>query len=158
MADIRPFRAIRYNTDRQRDLSSLIAPPYDVLDGARRDALASGNSHNIVHIDLPHMPPASLGPPYAYARSAELIKQWLDQKVLIQDDQPALYYCQQTFRIGSKSHTRSAFFARIRLEPLGAGSIIPHEQTFSGPKEDRLALTKATRCNLSHLSTNLLSH
>jgi uncharacterized protein (DUF1015 family) len=41
------------------------------------------------------------------------------------------------------------FVARVRLQPFSQGSILPHEQTFGGPKEDRLALMKATKCQLS---------
>ena len=146
---IKPFRAIRYNTAQNRDLSALIAPPYDVIDASLRDQLVARDEHNIVRIDLPHIPPAGLGPPQAYARSADLLKDWLNQNILIQDAQPALYYYRQTFTVGPTTHTRRAFFARVGLEQLGSGSIRPHEQTFSGPKEDRLALTKATRCNTS---------
>ena len=149
MAQISPFKAIRYNTQQQRDLSSVLAPPYDVIDQDRRDLLTARDQHNIVRIDLPHMPPANLGPPEAYARSAGLLKDWLEHKVLLTNPQPAFYYYQQTFKIGSTSHTRKAFFCRVRLEPLGEGAVKPHDHTFSGPKEDRLALTKATRCNLS---------
>ncbi|NIA07654.1 MAG: DUF1015 family protein [Actinobacteria bacterium] len=149
MTQIQPFRAIRYNTENNRDISAVVAPPYDVIGARLRDELSARDEHNIVRIDLPHIPPASLGPPQAYARSAELLKQWTQQKVLVQDSEPALYYYQQTFKVGQITHTRCAFFARVKLEELGSGSIMPHEQTFSGPKEDRLALTKATRCNLS---------
>ena len=149
MAQISPFNAIRYNTQQQRDLSGVLAPPYDVIDQSRYDLLTASSEHNIVHLDLPHMPPADLGPPEAYARSASLLKDWLERKVLVTDAQPAFYYYQQTFKIGSASHTRRGFFCRVKLEPLGQGDIMPHEQTHSGPKEDRLALTKATRCNLS---------
>ena len=149
MAQISPFTAIRYNTQSNPDLSTLLAPPYDVIDQARHDFLTASSPHNIVHIDLPHMPPANLGPPRAYACSANLLNDWLKQKVLITDPKPAFYYYQQTFKLGAVSRTRKAFFCRVRLEPLGQGAIMPHEQTHSGPKEDRLALTKATRCNLS---------
>ncbi len=149
MSQISPFKAIRYNTQQERDLSSVLAPPYDVIDQARRDLLIAREKHNIVHIDLPHMPPSSLGAPGAYARSAELLKDWLEGHILVRDSQRARYYYEQTFKIGSASHTRKAFFCRVKLEPLGTGSVRPHEQTFSGPKEDRLGLTKASRCNLS---------
>ena len=149
MAQISPFQALRYNSNQQRDLSCVLAPPYDVIDTELRDDLASRDEHNIVHIDLPHMPPTSLGPAEAYAGSAELLNAWLESKVLLSDPEPGLYYYEQTFTIGSVTRTRRAFFCRVRLEPLGQGAVRPHEQTFSGPKEDRLALTKATRCNLS---------
>jgi uncharacterized protein (DUF1015 family) len=58
-----------------------------------------------------------------------------------------VYY--QCYRHEGVDYTRKKFFARLRLEPFGEGSIFPHERTFGGPKEDRLALTRATRANLS---------
>ncbi|MFT3786110.1 MAG: DUF1015 family protein [Tepidisphaeraceae bacterium] len=39
MATIKPFRAIRYGASEGRDLSNVLAPPYDVLDQAGKDAL-----------------------------------------------------------------------------------------------------------------------
>jgi uncharacterized protein (DUF1015 family) len=45
--------------------------------------------------------------------------------------------------------TRQGFFARVRVQPYGPGTIRPHERTHPGPKEDRLRLTRATRANLS---------
>ena len=148
MADIQPFKAIRYNTDSGRDLSTVVAPPYDVIDQSQYEALLARSPHNIVRIDLPHTPAKSLGPPEAYARSAQLLKDWQANKVLIREESPVLYYYQQSFTIGGQTHKRRGLLTRVRAEQLG-GSILPHEQTFSGPKEDRLALTKATECNLS---------
>jgi uncharacterized protein (DUF1015 family) len=40
---------------------------------------------------------------------------------------------------------------RVRLERFGEGKIYPHEETHSGPKQDRLNLTKACRANLSQI-------
>ena len=37
----------------------------------------------------------------------------------------------------------------MRLVPLSAGIVLPHERTLTGPKEDRLKLFRATRTNLS---------
>ena len=53
---IRPVRAIQYATPSDGDLSSLIAPPYDVLDQAAKRQLLDADEHNIVAIDLPHLP------------------------------------------------------------------------------------------------------
>jgi uncharacterized protein (DUF1015 family) len=41
--------------------------------------------------------------------------------------------------------------ARVRLERFGTGNIHPHEETMSGPKQDRLLLTRACRANLSQV-------
>ncbi|MFQ5410858.1 MAG: DUF1015 family protein [Phycisphaerae bacterium] len=146
MAQIEPFKAIRYG---QEDLSDLIAPPYDVLSRGDKRALLKQDDHNIVAIDLPHIPPKKAGPDRAYAQAAGDLTCWIDIRTLIHDEAPALYAYHQTYKLGAKTLTRKKFFARLRLEPLGTGKVFAHEQTFGGPKEDRLKLTTATRCNLS---------
>ncbi|MHC4089576.1 MAG: DUF1015 family protein [Planctomycetota bacterium] len=150
MAEIRPFQAIRYDQTRWGgDLSNVIAPPYDVLDQSDKEALLSRSDHNIVAIDLPHIPPKSAGPPEVYQRSAQMLDGWLESGALVRESQPALYVYHQVFEHDGKRYTRRKFIARLRLVPFSEGIVLPHEQTFGGPKEDRLALTKATRCNVS---------
>jgi uncharacterized protein (DUF1015 family) len=39
----------------------------------------------------------------------------------------------------------------VELEPLGEGSILPHENTMPGPKRDRLEMMRATEANLEPL-------
>ena len=150
MATIAPFQAIRYDHSRTNgDVSNLIAPPYDVLDQADKDALLAKSDHNIVAIDLPHIPPKSLGPAEAYQASARTLRAWLDDGTLVREDKPALYLYHQVFKHDGKTYTRRKYIARLRLLPFSDGVVLPHEQTFGGPREDRLALTKATQCNIS---------
>ena len=150
MADIKPFRAIRYDHIRTGgDVSNLIAPPYDVLDQADKDALRAKSDRNVVVLDLPHIPPKSLGPQEAYDRSARTLEAWLTDGTLVREERPALYVYHQTFEHQGQSYTRRKLIARVRLQPFEEGVILPHERTFGGPKEDRLALTKATASNLS---------
>ncbi len=146
MAQIEPCKAIRFN---QRDVSDLIAPPYDILKKADKKALLEKNDHNIVAIDLPHIPPKSAGPDSCYAKAAGDLTCWLDIRAMAHDDRPAIYAYHQTYKLGGQELTRKKFLARLRLEEFGAGGVFPHEQTFGGPKEDRLKLTAATRCNVS---------
>jgi uncharacterized protein (DUF1015 family) len=146
MADIQPFAAIRYTSS---EVSNLIAPPYDVLGEADKKALLAKDDHNIVAIDLPHMPPKSAGPSIVYDQAAGELTSWLDIRALVRDPAPALYVYHQTYKFVGKVLTRKKFFCRLRLEAFGKGSVFAHEQTFGGPKEDRLKLTTATRCNLS---------
>ncbi|HNQ24432.1 MAG TPA: DUF1015 domain-containing protein [Phycisphaerae bacterium] len=150
MARIAPFAAVRYDEKRNGgDVSALIAPPYDVLDQADKDALLARSDRNIVAIDLPHIPPKSAGPPEAYAAAARRLESWLADGTLIRDPAPALYLYHQTFDCAGRQYTRKKFIARLELRPFSDGVVLPHELTFGGPKEDRLALMKATRCNIS---------
>jgi uncharacterized protein (DUF1015 family) len=147
MPAIAPFMALRYPQPIQ---TALVAPPYDVLTGADKSQLVAQNGHNIVALDLPHIPPKEAGPDAAYDAAGHTLRMWIEAGVLKQDEKPALYAYQQTYNYGSIRYKRRGFFARVRLEEFGdTSSIHPHEQTFSGPKEDRLKLMRATRANLS---------
>jgi len=150
MLEVLPFRATRYDFRRcDGNLSTLIAPPYDVLESADKDALLRKSDRNIVAVDLPHLPPKSAGSPEAYARSAKLLHDWLTDGTLVHESHPALYVYHQEYEHAGRQYVRRKFIARLRLQPFSAGVVLPHEQTFGGPKEDRLALMKATRCQLS---------
>jgi uncharacterized protein (DUF1015 family) len=152
MPAVYPFAAIRYSLG--PDLSNLVAPPYDVLDAASKKSLRDRDPRNIVAIDLPHTPAKELGPPEAYERAAETLRDYLSRGLLRRDDQPAMYVYRQTFR-STDSHSticRTGMACCIETLPFGprrGGGILPHEETFSGPKEDRMALLKATRTQLS---------
>ena len=73
MAIIRPFAGIRYSTKIGKNLSSVIAPHYDVLDGRQKQAFLAKNPNNIVAIDLPHVPPKQLAPPGVYESAAKVM-------------------------------------------------------------------------------------
>lgn len=150
MSTIRPFSAIRYAPDRgSRDISTRLAPPYDVLNEQDKQALLAPDPRNFVKVDLPHIPPKSAGPPEAYEASRRQIEQWLADGTMVRDSQPACYCYHQAYTHEGVDYVRKMFFARLRIEPFGAGGVFPHERTFGGPKEDRLCLTKATAANLS---------
>ncbi len=150
MPEITPFSAIRFDqTNTLGDVSKLIAPPYDVLDQTDKDSLLGRSDHNIVAIDLPHIPPKSAGPAEVYDNAARTLAAWLDEGTLIREERPALYLYHQRFTCEGKSYTRRKYIARVRLAPFSEGTVLPHEKTFGGPKEDRLALMKATKCQLS---------
>ncbi|HOA75164.1 MAG TPA: DUF1015 domain-containing protein [Phycisphaerae bacterium] len=150
MPEIAAFRAVRYNPGRLgTDQSHLIAPPYDVLSAADKAELLSRSDRNIVAIDLPHVPPESAGPDAVYEEAAGRLQQWLQDGTFITESQPSIYVYHQSYEYAGRQYTRKKFFARMRLEPFGTGTVFPHERTFGGPKEDRLKLMQATRCQLS---------
>jgi len=150
MPELTPFRAIRYDADRLGgDLSTVLAPPYDVLGQGDKDALLDRSENNVVAVDLPHIPPKSAGPVEVYHQAAVRLHGWLTSGVMVREKSPALYIYHQEFELAGQTYTRRMFIARLRLQPFSEGSILPHEKTFGGPKEDRLALMKATECQLS---------
>ncbi len=152
MPTVYPFRAVQFATG--SDLSNLVAPPYDVLDTAGKARLLAKDKRNIVAIDLPHTPAKELGPPAAYQGAADLYRAYLKDGTLKQLGHPAVFAYRQTFTSadGKGKVQRSGMCCCVETLPFGprnGGGILPHEETFSGPKEDRMALMKATGAQMS---------
>jgi uncharacterized protein (DUF1015 family) len=149
VAQIRPFAAIRYSSDLSPRLSDLIAPPYDVLDDAGKGAFQKKHPNNIVTIDLPHLPPKTVGPDSAYAAANQTLRQWISEGILVKDKQPAYYAYAQTYTQAGRTFNRRGFFSLVKLSPFGQGQVVPHEKTYPDAIADRLKLTRATATQLS---------
>jgi uncharacterized protein (DUF1015 family) len=148
MADIRGFRGFRYDLGRVGALSAVVAPPYDVIDAGLQQKLYDASPYNAIRLELTRAEPGE-DPEDKYARAANLLREWLGANVIHQDTARGLYVYEQEYAVEGRTLTRRGFMARVRLEELGRGKIFPHEQTMSGPKEDRLKLYRATGFNLS---------
>ena len=149
MATIRPFAGIRFAPRPDLDFSSLIAPPYDVLDEAGKAALQAKHPNNIVNIDLPWLPPKTVGPDEVYARANMTLQSWLSAGILKRDTRPAVYPYTQSFDQAGKTFHRRGLIALVKLSPFGQGQVVPHEKTYAAPIEDRLKLMRATGAQLS---------
>ena len=88
-----------------------------------------------------------------YIRAKKELDRMMQSGVLKIDDQPALYPYSMTFRdpLTGTERTIRGFVGRIRLEEWEKKIVYPHERTLQGPKEDRMALFKATACSFSQI-------
>lgn len=143
MVDIAPLRPLRYAP---AVLPRVVAPPYDVIDAELRARLAARDPHNVVHIDLPE----GTGDE-RYENARRLFERWQAEGVLVRDDRPAFWRFVQTFDPpeGGPRITRKGFFALVRAVGFERREVLPHERTLTGPKLDRLKLSRATRATLS---------
>lgn len=143
MAQIRPFRGIRYNPAVVGDLQQLVAPPYDVISQHQQTLLHVRSPYNAIHLDLNQAAER-------YTTAADLWHAWRQEQVLVQDPEPALYVYSQDFSLSDGSlRRRTGILCAVQLEEFSSGIIRPHEQTFEGAKKDRLALLKACQAQLS---------
>lgn len=146
---ISAFRGVRYDLGHVGSLADVVAPPYDVIDSALQDQLYKRHPANVVRLILNRPEPGDDDVNNRYSRAAKFYRNWLRDGLLFREAEPALYVYHQTFREGPREFTRRGFMARVRLERFGEGRIYPHEETLSGPKQDRLLLTRACQANLS---------
>jgi uncharacterized protein (DUF1015 family) len=149
MADIRAFRAHRYDLGRVGTLGDVVAPPYDVIDPRLQQALYDRSPHNVIRLILNKEAPGDTDTNNRYSRAAACLREWQADGILTQDSARCLYVYHQDFEVEGQRFTRKGFLARVRLERFGEGRIYAHEETMPGPKADRLKLFRATAMNLS---------
>lgn len=149
MAEVRAFRAYRYDLGRVGTLAEVVAPPYDVIDPALQRALYARSPYNVIRLILNQEEPTDTETNNRYTRAAGFLREWQQEGILLQDSARAMYVYHQEFEVEGQRFRRRGFLARVRLERFGEGKIFPHEETLPGPKADRLRLFHATAMNLS---------
>ncbi len=150
MPRLRPIRALRYATA-DGDVTTKIAPPYDVLDEGPKRALLERDPYNIVAIDLPVTPPKTVGPDEAYDGAAATLNGWLAAGVLKRDERPAVYAYEQVYETDGRTFRRRGLFSGLAVEEFNRarGGIFRHELTIKAGTDDRLKLMQATATQLS---------
>ena len=146
MPDLGPFRGVRYA--RSEELSDIVCPPFDVISDAAQQELHERHPHNAVRIELPFS--ETHDPDDRYRKAANQFRSWLEEGVLVADEQPCLYIYRQDFTRNGAPRRVTGVIGALRLQELGSESgILPHERTMPGPVEDRLALLRACPVNIS---------
>jgi uncharacterized protein (DUF1015 family) len=141
MAQVKPFRAVRYG-ERAGPLDTLVAPPYDVISEDEREELQARNPYNVVHLTLPE----------DEAEAGRLWRGWCADGVLLDETEPGFWWLSQEY-VGPDgvARTREGLVAALRVEPYENRVVLPHERTHRGPKEGRLRLLREVRAQLEPL-------
>jgi len=144
MPHLFPFSGVRYGAVDGR-LDTVVAPPYDVINAADRQALVARSEHNAVRLELP----VEEGGRDRYEVAAELWRSWRRAGVLVDDAEPGFYI----YRMGyhdeaGRPRQTTGVLGALELSPPGE-QILPHEHTTQKDKADRLSLIRACRANLS---------
>jgi uncharacterized protein (DUF1015 family) len=147
MADLIPFRGLRYDPQVVGDLRHVVTQPYDRIGAHNQPRYYDASPYNIVRIIKGRAEPGDNGT-NVYTRAAETLHNWIDGRVLVRDPEPSLYVYHQAYRFEGQPLVRKGFIALGRLEPE---RVHAHEQTLRGPKEDRLRLLRATEAQFGHI-------
>lgn len=147
MAEIKPFCALRFRTQKAGDISSLTCPPYDIISESQRNEYLAKNPYNVIRLELPKGEN-----PYEQAEID--LHKWEELGILKQDTEPAVYIYEEEFLDGVTSGNTcrvKGIICRVKLEDFSNGVILPHEETLSKAKQDRFNLMKTTHCNFSQI-------
>jgi uncharacterized protein (DUF1015 family) len=149
MAEITPFRALRYNPRFVPDLNLVVAPPYDVISPEAQERYHARHPHNVVRLILSKEGEAGTPDHDRYARAARAFTTWQVEGVLDRDPVPGIYVSEQEFSLGEGHRLRRrGFMALVRLARYDEKIVFPHERTFAKYREDRLRLMRACPANL----------
>ena len=151
MADIRPFRALRYDLERVT-AAQVVTQPYDKISPAMQERYYAASPYNLVKIILGRPEARDNTLTNVYTRAAAYGQEWRKEGILRQDSAPSIYSYSQTFKAPSGgTFERRGFIALGRVEDYSARVVYRHEQTLAKPKADRLELLRATRVHYEQL-------
>jgi uncharacterized protein (DUF1015 family) len=154
MADILPFRALRYNPEKVGGLRQVVTQPYDKITPEMQERYYALHPYNLVRVIRGRQHPHDTPEDNVYTRAARHFRDWMRERALLLDPQPALYPCYQEYAVPGQpqqKRERRGFIALCRLEDYSAGVVHRHEETLSGPKADRLELLKVTRAHFGQI-------
>lgn len=145
MAEVRGFRAFRFDPAVVGNLDDVVTPPFDVITEEERVLLAARGPYNYTHVILPQDRDGMS----KYDVAAQLLNDWIAQGALKQDPENAFYLLEQTFAaLDGETCVRRGFLGVCKVPEPGDDTVLGHERTFEWKVTDRLALTEATRANL----------
>jgi len=149
VAEVYPFRGVRYNQSLAKDLADIICPPYDIITSQLQQELYHWSPYNFVRLEFGRELPQDTATDNRYTRSAATLEQWLEQGILVIDQAPAVYLHDHYFHYRGKELRRRGITARVRLEEWDKMIVRPHEGTLVESKSDRLSLLWALQANIS---------
>ena len=151
MADILPFRALRYDL-RRVSAKEVVTQPYDKITPAMQERYYAASPYNLVRIILGRHESDDGGGKNVYTRAAAYSRDWRAQGILERDAAPSIYASSQIFTAPTgEKFERRGFIALGRVEDYSAKVVYRHEQTLAKPKADRLDLLRATRVHYEQL-------
>ncbi len=152
MAEIQPFRAYRYDTNRV-SLKDVLTQPYDKISPAMQERYYAASPYNLITIEKGRILSGDADGNNVYTRAAQKVDEWIAEKILVQDAKPSIYIYSQEFLVpGTQTRrVRLGFIALGRVEDYDAQVVFRHERTLSAPKADRIELLRRTRVQTGQL-------
>ncbi|MEM9857091.1 MAG: DUF1015 domain-containing protein [Bacteroidota bacterium] len=140
MAEIRPFRAWRFNDLLSKNIGAVTSPLFDVVSDKQRENLYK-HPYNSIHLSVPS----------SVDDAADLTHQWKLDSILSQDHLPGIYVYYQYFSLAGQTqeYCRKGFICNIRAYDWKDGVLLRHENTMPNSVNDRIDILNKTQLNVS---------
>jgi uncharacterized protein (DUF1015 family) len=149
---IHPFQPLRY-TAQAGPLGNLVTQPYDKISPAMQSRYLALSPYNLVRVILGDRRPSDSAADNVYTRAAGYLNSWQSAGILARDPHPAMFPYFQEFTVPDTGErlVRKGFIALGPVADYSAGIVHRHEQTLTGPKQDRLELLRHTHAHFGQL-------
>ena len=151
MPQIKPFKAVYYNSRKIKDMGKVVSPPYDVISTEEQEYLHNLSPYNFTHIDFGKDASNDDKINNKYTRAKKIYSEWFEKDILLKDSKPSIYFYKQDYKIMGQKHSRMGFVSLLELENEGESKVYPHENTHAEAIDDRLKLCEALKSNLSSI-------
>ncbi len=150
MARVCPIRGMRFSeVAAGADYAKLITPPYDVITPQKQEELYKKSRYNVIRLEYPASFQEDRPGQNKYTRAARTLREWLQKGVLFCEEKPAVYLYELAFQFEGRNYVRRGIYCGVGLSPFEKGEVIPHEETMSKPKADRLEMLRHCEANIS---------
>ena len=141
MVDVKPFRPYIYNKERV-DINKVISPPYDIIEDIKDGDIKKylDYKYNIIKVIKNKK----------YDKAAELLNDWIKDRVLTIRKAPSFYVLNQRFEFNGKDYSTNGI---IILAKIDDNQIVGHEKVDDSIVEERRKLIVATGANTGLILT-----
>jgi len=116
MVEVKSFKGITYNNNKIQNLSNVMSPPYDIISSEMQKQLYEKNQYNFVKLILGKIFDEDTETENRYTRAKEYYNKWLEEKILLQTDKPAIYAYQIEYDLNGIKKTMNGFFTLLKLD------------------------------------------
>ena len=115
MAEIKPFKGLRYNQQKVKP-EEVITLPYDKISPSMQEEYYNRSPYNYVRLILGQQNESDTETDNRYTRARDFLEEWQKKKVLMPEKQDAIYLYDQHYTVpGTNIHrVRRSFIAKLK--------------------------------------------
>ncbi len=152
MANIKPFRGYRYNTEKVGDISNVVCPSLYKLTNEQRTRLYGMSDYNAVRLFSGEEHDTDSYLTNRFTRAGGDLKDWIANNVMVREEKPAIYMCEQTVNVYGSTYSNMNFITLVEIEDLDDANIKPCEEFHETSLNDYYANISCTNANISMIS------
>lgn len=150
MANIKPFKGYRYNTEKIDELKDVMAPPYDFISQNQGVEFFEKNPYNAIRlVSSNKLSESEIDP---HERAAQFLKDSIQNNILKQDLTDSIYLYEQQVTVNNEPFSSRGFVCLLEVTGYEHGIVVPCELPSTNSKLDRLDMVSKVQANGSMIS------